>query len=606
MAGLARTRPGRPYPLGATWDGAGVNFALFSEHATAVELCLFDERDPGRRDPPASGSSSAPTRSGTSTVPGPAPARSTATACTVPTSPRPATASTRPSCCSIRTPRRSRGRSSGSDAIFGYRVGDPDGDLARTTRDSAPYVPKSVVVDPALHVGGRPAAAHAVARTVIYEVHVKGFTARHPDVPPELRGHLRRPGLARRGRVPDARSASPRSSCCPCTTRSTEQYLVERGLTNYWGYNSIGFFAPDARYAARRADRGRSRCDEFKTMVKALHRAGIEVILDVVYNHTAEGNHLGPTLSFRGIDNAAYYRLRARGPRATTWTTPAAATRSNMTHPRTLQLIMDSLRYWVLEMHVDGFRFDLAAALARELHDVDRLSAFFDVIHQDPVISQVKLIAEPWDLGRGRLPGRQLPGRLGGVERRVPRHRPPLLEGRRGPGGRARLPPHGLQRPLRDGRPPARTRASTSSPPTTASPSPTSSRYNAKHNEANGEDNRDGTDDNRVLELRRRGPDRRPGDRRAPRAADPQLPGHALPVQGVPMLLRRRRDRADPARQQQRLLPGQRACRGSRGRPRDRPGAARVHAAPDPPPHCQPGLPPAARSSRAGASRARR
>ena len=224
-----------------------------------------------------------------------------------------------------------------------------------------------------------------------------------------------------------------------------DRHLVEKGLRNYWGYNTLGFFAPDPRYGAE--DSPQKVIQEFKMMVRKLHAAGIEVILDVVYNHTAEGNQMGPTLSFRGIDNASYYRLSPK-TRATTWISPAAATRFHMTHPRVLQLIMDSLRYWVTEMHVDGFRFDLASTLARELHEVDKLGAFFDIIHQDPVLSQVKLIAEPWDVGRGRIPGRQFPGRLVGMERQVSRLRPQILERGRRHGQRVRHAAGRLQRPV--------------------------------------------------------------------------------------------------------------------------------------------------------------
>ncbi len=231
-----------------------------------------------------------------------------------------------------------------------------------------------------------------------------------------------------------------------------DKHLVDRGLTNYWGYNSIGFFAPDSRYATS-SDRAQ-QVWEFKTMVKALHSAGIEVILDVVYNHTGEGNQLGPTLSFRGIDNASYYRLVPDQPRYYMDYTGCGNT-LNVRHPRVLQLIMDSLRYWVLEMHVDGFRFDLASALARELHDVDRLSAFFDIIHQDPVLSQVKLIAEPWDLGEGGYQVGKLSGRLGRVEREISRHDPSLLERRRRAGGGAGLSALRQQRSLRRRRPAA-------------------------------------------------------------------------------------------------------------------------------------------------------
>src|SRR6185503_7686554 len=279
------------------------------------------------------------------------------------------------------------------DSHFGYRVGHRNEDLSFDRRDSAPGMLKSVVIDPAFTWGSDRAPNIPWHRTVIYEVHVKGFTARHPDVSPALRGTYA--GLATAPVIDYlTRLGVTAVELMPVHTFIDDRHLIERGLRNYWGYNTIGFFAPEPRYCAT------GSVNEFKTMVKTLHSAGIEVILDVVYNHTAEGNQLGPTLSFRGIDNSVYYRLVGDNPRYYMDYTGTGNT-LNMRHPRVLQLIMDSLRYWALEMHVDGFRFDLAPALARELHAVSKLSSFFDVIHQDPVISQVKLIAEPWDLGEG-------------------------------------------------------------------------------------------------------------------------------------------------------------------------------------------------------------
>ncbi|MCS6927658.1 MAG: glycogen debranching protein GlgX, partial [Candidatus Binatia bacterium] len=284
-----------------------------------------------------------------------------------------------------------------SDALFGYTVGHPDADLSRDERDSASGLPKCVVVDPAFSWGNDTFPRTPWHKTLIYEVHVKGFTARHPEVPQQLRGTYA--GLTCPEVIDHLHSLGITAvELMPVHQFVADKHLVDRGLTNYWGYNSIGFFAPDARYSSSGVLG--QQVTEFKTMVKTLHSEGIEVILDVVYNHTAEGNHLGPTLCFRGIDNASYYRLVPENRRYYMDYTGCGNT-LNMTHPRTLQLIMDSLRYWVLEMHVDGFRFDLAAALARELHAVDRLGAFFDIIHQDPILSQVKLIAEPWDLGEG-------------------------------------------------------------------------------------------------------------------------------------------------------------------------------------------------------------
>ncbi|HWN01904.1 MAG TPA: alpha-amylase family glycosyl hydrolase, partial [Candidatus Dormibacteraeota bacterium] len=353
---LPRTRPGRPYPLGATWDGGGVNFALFGEHATAVALCLYAERDPGKEIRQI--------RIEQRTdqvwhvyVPGIRPGTLYAFRVNGPYEPRqghrfnPAKALLDPYAKAI------AGTLQWNDAFFGYRVGDAAGDVQPDDRDSAPYLPKSVVVDPTFDWEGDRPPLTRWSRTVIYEVHVKGFTRRHPEVAPELRGTYA--GLAAPAAVRHLTDLGVTAvELLPVHHSVTEKYQADRGLTNYWGYNSIGFFCPDSRYSA--SGHLGQQVDEFKQMVKTLHRAGIEVILDVVYNHTAEGNHLGPTLSFRGIDNAAYYRLSPEDPRYHVDYTGTGNT-LNMRHPRTIQLMMDSLRYWVLDMHVDGFRFDLAA-----------------------------------------------------------------------------------------------------------------------------------------------------------------------------------------------------------------------------------------------------
>jgi isoamylase len=388
-----RPRPGSPYPLGATWDGAGVNFALFSEHATGVELCLFD----------GDGERRIPLREQTDQVwhvylPEARPGQRYGYRVDGPWDP--AQGHRFNGAKLLLDPYASAidGSVRWSDGLFGYETGHPDGDLARDDRDSAGGMPKSVVIDTAFTWGDDRPPRTPWNETVIYEVHVKGYTARHPGVPLPLRGTYA--GLASPAAIEHLRRLGVTAvELMPVHAFITDQHLLDRGLANYWGYNSIGFFAPDARYASTDPALGQ-HVAEFKTMVKTLHQAGLEVILDVVYNHTAEGNHLGPTLCFRGLDNVAYYRLVPDAPRYYMDYTGCGNT-LDMTHPRTLQLIMDSLRYWILEMHVDGFRFDLASALARELHDVDRLGAFFDIIHQDPVISQVKLIAEPWDLGEG-------------------------------------------------------------------------------------------------------------------------------------------------------------------------------------------------------------
>ena len=389
-ARVSRQWPGRPYPLGATWDGEGVNFALFSEHAEKVELCLFQRSD---RELARFVMKEQTDLVWHCYLPDARPGLLYGYRVSGPYDPanghrfNPHKLLVDPYAKSL------QGDLHWSNAHFGYRIGHKKEDLSFDTRDDGARMPKCRVIEPAFSWGDDRPPAIPWSDTIIYELHVKGFTERHADVPDELRGTFA--GLATQPVVDYLLDLGITAvELMPVHAAIPERHLVERNLTNYWGYNTIGFFAPDNRF---------SRTDvvtEFKAMVNTLHSAGIEVILDVVYNHTAEGNHLGPTLSFRGIDNAAYYRLSEENRRYYVDYTGCGNT-LNMRHPRVLQLIMDSLRYWVLEMHVDGFRFDLASALARELHDVDRLGAFFDIIHQDPVLSQVKLIAEPWDLGEG-------------------------------------------------------------------------------------------------------------------------------------------------------------------------------------------------------------
>ena len=382
---------GHPYPLGASWDGQGVNFALFSEHGTKVELCLFDAR--GRREIQRIEMPEQTDQIWHCYLPEARPGLLYGYRVHGPYAPEAGHRFNPHKLLLDPYAKAIVGQIRWSDAQFGYKVGSKREDLTFDRRDNAAGMPKCKVIDPAFTWGDDRPPRTPWHETVIYELHVKGFTMQHPDVAAPMRGtyaalatapvieHLSRLGVTA-------------VELMPVHNMVDDRYLVANGLRNYWGYNSIGFFAPDMRYAAS------DNIGEFKTMVKTFHSAGIEVILDVVYNHTAEGNHLGPTLSFRGIDNAAYYRLLADQPRYYMDYTGCGNT-LNMMHPRVLQLIMDSLRYWVLEMHVDGFRFDLASALARELHMVDRLGAFLDIIHQDPVLSQVKLIAEPWDLGEG-------------------------------------------------------------------------------------------------------------------------------------------------------------------------------------------------------------
>jgi glycogen operon protein len=391
-----RVWPGQPYPLGATWNGVGVNFAIFSAHATRVELCLFDSADsqsestrvdlPEQTDMVWHGflPDARPNQLYGYRVHGPYDPASGHRF-------NPNKVVMDPYAKSVaRTIRW-------SDEVFGYTVGSPDEDLTFDTRDSAASAPLAAVVDSAFTWGEDASPRTPWHNTVIYEMHVRGFTMRHPDVPEAQRGTYE--ALTTQPVIQHLKELGVTAvELMPVHHHARDRHLEERGLTNYWGYNSYGYFAPERRFAASHTPAGAVR--EFKRMVRALHAAGLEVILDVVYNHTAEGNHLGPTLSLKGIDNASYYRLVADNARYYMDFTGCGNT-LNMQSPQVLQLIMDSLRYWVLEMHVDGFRFDLASALARELYDVDRLASFFDIIHQDPVLSQVKLIAEPWDLGEG-------------------------------------------------------------------------------------------------------------------------------------------------------------------------------------------------------------
>ena len=383
--------PGAPYPRGANWDGEGVNFALFSAHAEKVELCLFDPS--GRRELQRIELNEQTDQVWHGYLPEARPGMLYGYRVYGPYKPEQGHRFNPNKLLLDPYAKRIVGQLRWSDAHFGYRIGHRREDLSFDRRDNAAGVPKCRIVDPSFSWGDDRAPRVPWHETVLYELHVRGFTMEHPEVPPQLRGtyaalstapvieHLKRLGVTS-------------VELMPVHMFVDDRHLVERGLRNYWGYNSLGFFAPDMRYSAT------GFISEFKTMVKTLHSAGIEVILDVVYNHTAEGSHLGPTLCFRGIDNASYYRLVADNPRYYMDYTGCGNT-LNLVNPRVLQLLMDSLRYWVLEMHVDGFRFDLASALARELHAVERLAAFFDVISQDPVLSRVKLIAEPWDVGEG-------------------------------------------------------------------------------------------------------------------------------------------------------------------------------------------------------------
>jgi len=391
-----RTFLGYPYPLGATWMGNGVNFAIFSEHATGVELCLFDNIEDTEEN------IRIPVTEQTDQVwhvflPDARPGQLYGFRVSGPYDPERGLRFNSSKLLLDPYAKAIAGEVSWADEMFAYVVGDKKEDLAQDFRDDAWGVPKSVVIDTAFDWQGDRRPGIPLHDSVIYELHVKGFSKLWPDVPEELRGTYAALG------TPAAidyfkKLGVTAIELLPVHAHIDDKALVDRGLTNYWGYNTIGFFAPHAQYSS--SGQMGEQVSEFKSMVRSLHAAGIEVILDVVYNHTGEGNQLGPTLCFRGIDNAAFYRLLADNPRFYLDYTGTGNTVDTL-NPRTLQLVMDSLRYWVSEMHVDGFRFDLAPALARDGTGVNKFHAFFKVIEQDPVLSQVKLIAEPWDVGDG-------------------------------------------------------------------------------------------------------------------------------------------------------------------------------------------------------------
>ncbi len=390
-ATLPRVRPGEPFPLGATWDGRGTNFSIFSEVATRVELCLFDAQ--GHQT-----SVDLPERTAFcwhGYLRGVGPGQRYGFRVHGPWEPaqghrcNPAKLLIDPYARAI------AGDIRWDPVVFPYPLGGDD--LARDDRDSAPNMPKSIVIDNEFDWQGDRPLRRGLHETVIYEVHVKGFTKRHPGVPEHLRGTFA--GVAYPSSIEHLKSLGVTAvELLPIHQFVHESHQIDKGLRNYWGYHSYGFFAPHGEYSS--GGDGGEQVREFKGMVKLLHSAGLEVILDVVYNHTGEGNHLGPMLCLKGIDNRAYYRT-VDGDERFYLDYTGTGNSLNMRHPHALMLVMDSLRYWVQEMHVDGFRFDLASTLARELYDVDRLSAFFDIIHQDPTLSGVKLIAEPWDIGEG-------------------------------------------------------------------------------------------------------------------------------------------------------------------------------------------------------------
>ncbi len=517
--------PGRPYPLGSTWDGEGVNFALYSEHAEKVELCLFDIT--GKRE-----ILRVPLPEQTDMVwhgylPEARPGQLYGYRVFGPYAPQQGHRFNHHKLLLDPYGKQIQGTIRWSDSQFGYRVGHKQEDLSFDRRDDASGMPKNRVIDSAFTWGADAPPRIPWHETIIYELHVKGFTMCHPDVPAQLRGTYA--GLATAPVIEYLTRLGVTSvELMPVHAFVDDRQLVERGLRNYWGYNSIGFLALEPRYMATQSIR------EFKTMVKTLHSAGLEVILDVVYNHTAEGNQLGPTLSLKGIDNSTYYRLAPDNPRYYTDYTGTGNT-LNMQHPRVLQLIMDSLRYWVLDMHVDGFRFDLAATLARELHEVDRLGAFLDIIHQDPVLSQVKLIAEPWDLGEG---GYQVGNFPVGWAEWNDRYRNTVRSYWKGDGGvvgdlayritgSSDLYAHSGRRPY------ASVNFITAHDGFTLQDLVS---YNEKHNEANGEDNRDGNNDNRSWNCGVEGPTDDPNIQALRAKQKRNLLATLLLSQGVPML----------------------------------------------------------------------
>jgi isoamylase len=531
-----RIWPGTPYPLGATWDGWGTNFTLFSEVAERVQLCLFDDAD----DDAGSGAGGKLTETQIDLteidgfvwhgyLPGIAPGQRYGYRVHGPYDPPRGRRCDGSKLVLDPYGKAIEGDVSWDESLFDYQFANPS---KRNTTDSAPRMPKNVVINPFFDWGDDRAPQIPYHETVIYEAHVRGLTLCHPEVPAGQRGSYA--GLAHPAVIAHLQRLGVTAvELMPVHQFIAEKSLVARGLTNYWGYNTLGFLAPNNRYSSA-GQRG-EQVGEFKTMVKALHEAGIEVILDVVYNHTAEGDHMGPTLSFRGIDNASYYRLDDAEP----WhylDYTGCGNSLNARNPHSLQLVMDSLRYWILEMHVDGFRFDLAAALARELHDVDRLSTFFDLVQQDPVVSQVKLIAEPWDIGEGGYQVGNFPplwtewnGKYRDTVRDFWRGQPATM-----PEFASRLTGSSDLYATSGRRPVASINFVTCHDGFTLNDLVS---YDRKHNEANGEDNRDGADDNRSWNCGAEGPAADPAINELRARQRRNFLVTLFLSQGVPMLL---------------------------------------------------------------------
>ncbi|MBF0392528.1 MAG: glycogen debranching protein GlgX [Alphaproteobacteria bacterium] len=523
---IARVWPGSAHPLGATWDGAGVNFALFSAHAERVELCLFDPH--GHRELERVALPEYTDEVWHGYLPDVLPGQLYGYRVFGPYEPRRGHRFNANKLLLDPYAKSVVGSIRWSDAHFAYRIGHPREDLSFDRRDNARGMPKCQVVDTAFTWGeeGRPKVPWD--RTVIYEAHVRGLTRLHPGVPPSMRGTFA--GLAWPSVVEHVKALGVTAvELMPVHAYVDDRHLIGKGLRNYWGYNTLGFFSLEPRYLAT------GRIGEFKAMVRRLHDEGIEVILDVVYNHTAEGNHLGPTLSFRGIDNASYYKLVPEDSRYY-WDSTGCGNTIDVGHPRVLQMILDSLRYWVEEMHVDGFRFDLTSSLAREHFHYDPGSAFFDAVRQDPVLSGVKLIAEPWDLGQGGYQvGRYPPGwsEWNGSYRDTVRR---FWKGDAGqvPALASRLAGSSDLFGHRGRRPWASINFITAHDGFTLRDLVS---YNEKHNDANQEDNRDGVNDNESWNCGAEGDTDRPDVLSLRARQQRNMLATLLLSQGVPMML---------------------------------------------------------------------
>jgi len=521
---------GFPYPLGATWLGNGVNFALFSETAASVDLCLFDSPEARQEN------MRIPMTEHTDQVwhiflPDARPGQLYGYRVTGPYEPERGLRFNSAKLLIDPYAKAIAGQVDWSDEMSGYVVGNPGEDLTPDFRDDAWGIPKSVVIENTCDWGDDRAPRTPLHSSIIYELHTKGFTHLNEKVPEEIRGTYA--GVGSAASIEYLKELGVTAvELLPVHAYINDQALVDRGLTNYWGYNSIGFFAPECKYSSSGVTGG--QVTEFKAMVRNLHAAGLEVILDVVYNHTAEGNHLGPTLSFRGIDNPAYYRLTPEDPRFYKDFTGTGNT-FNLLHPRTLQLVMDSLRYWVNDMHVDGFRFDLASTLARDANGVNKLHAFFEIIHQDPVISQVKLIAEPWDVGEGGYQVGNFPilwAEWNGKYRDTVRSFWKGDEGKTGElayrlAGSPDLYQHNGRRPY------ASINFITAHDGFTLNDLVS---YNDKHNEANGEENRDGDNNNQSWNCGVEGPTNDPKIKQLRLQQRRNFLTTLLLSQGVPML----------------------------------------------------------------------